>query len=183
MKKNYAIILIFIFVLCLVLCACDSSELSPWGEKNLQNDTNYAPQISKFRVYVYGAVENEGYYVVEDGATYLDAIVQAGRLDCSLLTPIANSVIDKLQLSILVPYVEDDVQRDCYNANSVFFSLRDPARFDGLSQAVINKIADYLENHGKIVNKTVLLKVLGKEDYANYHYKLFIAEADYEEAD
>ena len=192
MKKNCVFITMLIFVLMLALCSCDASKtlalgdiFSPWGDKNVENNpnggNNTAPQT--YKIYVCGAVEKEGYYDVSEGDTYFSAITHAGLLpNLSWLPANAHSVVDERQKSILVQYIENDAPRDCINANSQFFSLRDAIYFDGLSEAVVNKIANYLETHGKIANKTVLLDVLGEEDYANYHYKLYIAEADYEEA-
>ena len=183
MKRNCAFILILIFVVCLAFCACDDTKTSPWGDKNVENngsDKDNGSVTKTYKIYVYGAVENEGYYEVEEGATYLEAIIQAGLLECSWLPASANSVVDEKQSSIVVQYLENGVVHDCINANWEYFYLRLPR--EGLSDAVVNKIADYLDVHDKIPNKTVLLEVLG-EDYENYHYKLYIAEADYEEAD
>ena len=177
----------------LAFCSCDASDLlalggnfSPWGDKNVENSGNGDDGNVKktYRIYVCGAVAREGYYEIDEGETYLSAIKQAGLLAHRSWLPInSNSVVDESCLSIVVWYMDSDTPRECYDANSIFLSLCDATYFDGLSDAVINKIADYLELHGKIPNKTVLLEVLGAEDYANYHYKLYIAEADYEEAD
>ena len=191
MKKNCAFILILILVLCLTFCACKDGKLStwgdkisPWGDKNIENNSggNDDSATKNIRIYVYGAVKNEGYYEVAQGETYLAAITKAGLLDCSWLSTNADTVVDEKQRTIVVQYLEDGTPHDCINANSDFFSLRELAHFDGLSDDVVNKIADYHDAYGKIPNKTVLLEVLG-DDYANYHYKLYIAEADYEKAD
>ena len=187
MKRNYAFALVLIFVLCLTFCGCEDAKkptwgdkLSPWGDKNVENN-NGGSATKTYKIYVYGAVEKEGYYEVAEGETYLAAINKAGLLDCSWLPANVNSVVDEKQPSIVVQYLEGDTPHDCYDANSEFFSLRMSSLFAGLSDAVVNKIADYHEAHGTIPNKAVLREVLG-DDYENYHYKLYIAEADYEEA-
>ena len=174
--------------MCLTFCGCEEIEktiwadkISPWSDKTVENSN--AQSISeaekKYTIYVCGAVEKEGYHSVAEGETYLTAIAQAGLLDCSYVTDNANSVVNEKQNAIIVPYLENGVLRDCYDVNWEYYYLRLPR--EGLSEAVVDKIADYLDIHGKIANKTVLREVLGEEDYANYHYKLFIAEADYEE--
>lgn len=178
MKKYCVFALILMFVSLAALCGCDDSTMSPWGDKDSQNNAN-KPQT--YKVYVYGAVENEGYFEVSEGSTYFAAILQAGLLEQSHLTSFCETVVSDQQMSIGVQYTENGVVRDGIDANSVFFSLRLP--WEGLSDEVVNKIADYHEEHGTIRNKTELRNVLGDEDYANYHYKLYIAEADYEEAD
>ena len=188
MKKNCAFILILFLVLCLAFCGCDVGKISPWGDKNVENNNSVIigddnSKTKTLRIYVYGAVEKEGYYEVAKGETYFAAITQAGLIkDKSVLPSNATSIIDENKPSVVVQYAENGVAHNCYDVNSPFFTLRDPARFDGLSATVINKIADYLETHDKIPNKKVLREVLGN-DYQDYHYKLYIAEADYEEID
>ena len=178
MKKFYGLCLIIIFALCLTFCSCDESTMSPWGEANTENNGN---ETKTYTVYVYGAVANEGYYKVSEGETYYEAIAQAGVLQQSYLPSNSSAIVSADALSIVVHYKEDGVVHDCINANHESRWLRLPR--EGLSLSVINKIADYLEAYGTIPNKKVLREVLGDEDYENYNYKLYIAEADYEETD
>ena len=154
--------------------------MSPWGSKNVHNFDG-SKWNNTYKIYVCGAVEKEGYYEVTTGATYLEAVLEAGLTECSYLTDSANKVVNESQSTIIVQYIEDDKVRDCYDVNWEYFTARLP--MEGLSAAVVDKIANYLETHDKIANKAVLLEILGVEDYANYHYKLYVAEAYYEEAD
>ena len=180
MKKSSAFIIMLLCIACLVLSSCGTGEMWIWGSKKQQNIDGDLRKKT-YKVYVCGAVENEGYYEVLEGAIYLDAIVKAGLLQCSRLTDLANKRVDRQQSTVVVQYVEDGKVRYCYDVNWEYFSLRLP--MEGLSPSVVDKIADYLETRGKITNKAVLLEILGAEDYAEYHYKLYIAEADFEEAD
>ena len=43
----------------------------------------------------------------------------------------------------------------------------------------MDKLADYIEEHGKITDKTLLKQILG-EDYADNYYKFFVSMDDYE---
>ena len=185
MKKNCGFALILIFILCFLLCACDNSTISPWGQQspeNGQNDGENSGVTTKtYQIYVCGAVENEGYYEVKEGDTYFQAVMQAGILEQSSLPSNVYSLVNGEQTAIVVNYLENGTEKYCINANHQFFSLRLP--WEGLSDEVVNKIADYIDEHGAITNKTVLREVLGDEDYENYHFKLYIAEADYEKAD
>ena len=178
MKKSFGFALILILVLCLELCACDATNLFPWGDKVL-NDNDGTTKT--YKIYVCGAVENEGYYEVKEGGTYFDAIKQAGLLNQSSLPSNHSSLVTDEPLPVVVHYKENDVTHYCINVNHQFFLLRQP--IDGISMEVVNKIADYLEAHGTIRNKKVLHAVLGDEDFSNYHYKLYVAETDYEEID
>ena len=162
MKKNGAIVLILVIALTLVFSACDGSKTSPWGDKTVENN-NGTPKI--YSIYVYGAVKNEGYFNVEEGGTYLDAIMQAGMLAQSFPSEYAEALVSAQKTAVVVQYVEDGTLHDCIDANSAFFALRDPLLFDGLSEAVVTKIADHLETVGKICNKQVLREVLGEDDY------------------
>ena len=175
MKKNSLLVLILIVVLCVAFSACDLAKMSPWSDKTVENNGN---KSKTYTIYVYGAVENEGYYEVNAGDTYYDAIVKAGLLTQSWLPTNATSIVSERQLRAVVQYVEDGVVYDCINVNSALLSLK-PI---GLSDEVVAKIVAYVELNGKIHNKTVLRAVLGDDDYENYHYKLYIAEADYEKA-
>ena len=178
MKKNYGFALISIFLLCLTFCGCDLSKLSPWKGKEVQNNDSKPQQC---QIYVCGAVENEGYYYVTEGETYFDAISQAGLLAQSSLPSISSRIVNTRVSFVVVPYRENGAVHECINANHPFFSARLP--MEGLTDGIVNKIADYLETYGAIHNKNVLSVVLGEQDYANYHYKLYIAEADYEKVD
>lgn len=180
MKKNCAFVLILVVALTLAFSACDGSKTSPWGDKTIENNDG-TPKI--YSIYVCGAVKNEGYYEVEEGATYRNAIMQAGLLAQSFQSQHNDGLVNAQKTAIVVQYVADGIPHDCIDVNNAYFALRDPLLFDGLSEAVVTKIADYLEAVGKIRNKKVLREVLGEDYYENYHYKLYVAEADYEKAD
>lgn len=175
MKRNYCLALILIFV-CFALCGCNATTISPWRKQSVANNSGAG---TTYTVYICGAVAREGYYEVAEGATYLDVIRKAGILPETFIPNNESSLLDGEQSIIVVNYVENGVECYCHDANDPFFSLRRPT--GGLSLEIVNKIADYLETHGTIRNKDVLREVLG-DDYENNHYKLFIAEADYEEA-
>ena len=175
--------MLLIFALCFVFCACDESKISPWGDKTAQNG-NKNPEnvaVDKLTIYVCGAVQKEGYYQITKGDTYYAAISQAGLLLQSWISPRFASVVDAETLFVVVNYTENGLERNCINANSEFIAQR--TTVNGLSDEVVNKLADYIDRHGAITNKTVLREVLGEQDFENYHYKLFVAEADYEAVD
>lgn len=177
MKKYFGLAWILIISLCVILCGCERAALSPWSA---QISLNIDGKPKTLNVYVYGAVENEGYYAVEEDETYFVAIRQAGILGQSYLAFNAYSIVDGNQLSITVPYVENGAVRACINVNHE--SILNRRSREELSDTVINKIADYVQANGKITDKSVLRNVLD-DDYENYHYKLYVAEADYEKAD
>ena len=109
------------------------------------------------------------------------AISQAGLLIQSSLPTISSSTVDTRVSFVVVSYIENGTVRDCINANHEFILSRLP--MEGIPGEIVNKIADYLTINGVIHNKNVLREVLGEVDYENYHYKFYVAEADYEEAD
>ena len=163
--------------LCVSLCCCDGSQFSTWGEKTaLKNDKT----DKTYTVYVYGAVENEGYYSVQKGDTYYQAIAQAGLLPQSALTPNYHSIVTDAQLSVVVHYTEHGKYYECVNVNSVAFLWG--IDVPNVSNRVVAKISDYLQIHGKIHNEAELRAVLG-DDYKDNYYKLYVAEADYETVD
>ena len=133
-----------------------------------------------YTIYICGAVVSEGYYEVTEGETYFDAIRKAGLLPQTCVPSNQSSLIDGKQNIIVVNYVENGIEHSCHDANDPFFALRRP--MGNLSCEIVNKLADYSEEYGIIHNKETLRAILGEEDYENNHYKLFIAEADYEKA-
>ena len=189
MKKNFGFVWLLLLVLCLTFCSCDASKISPWGEKNTQNTTkdpendgkNRGDGAGTYKIYVCGAVAKEGYYEVAAGDTYLDAITQAGLLPESWIPESFATVVNGSTSFVVVNYVENDEVKYCINANHEFIAKR--YSIADLPEEVVNKLADYIAANGAITNKDVLRSVLGKHDYQNYHYKFYVAEADYEEVD
>ena len=50
---------------------------------------------------------------------------------------------------------------------------------ENVPDEAVDLIADYVERCGKVKNKEMLEEILG--EYAQYSYKFFISEADYED--
>ena len=65
----------------------------------------------------------------------------------------------------------------CVNVNGPLITLR--MNVENVSPQVVDKLADYIEEHGKITDKTLLKQILG-EDYADNYYKFFVSMDDYE---
>lgn len=174
MKKYLLIVLVLILALCVIFGGCDVSKLSPWGEKSTQNKGDHAATYS---VYVYGAVKNEGFYQVQKGDTYYQAIMQAGLLKQSKLTANYYSIVTDTQLSIAVHYVENGTEYECVNVNGRAFEQG--LDVPNVAAEVVAKIADYVQKHGKIHNQSQLRAALG-DDYETNYYKMYVAEEDYE---
>ena len=130
------------------------------------------------KVYVCGAVACEGYVEVEAGSTYAQALQLAGLLTVSVLPSYASTTIDSSRTSIVVGY-NDGQERQCVNLKSTLIVLR--TNIDGIAPEIVNKLADYIEEHGKFTNKQQLELALGA-DYLDNYYKFFVAEEDYEES-
>ena len=155
-----------------MLCGCDILG-APLGEVEVPNQ----PKTEKVRIYVCGAVEREGYYYAKVGADYVAVLNLAGLLPESILPTLSSSYVDGKITLIIVNYYDGETARISINANSESIVRRMPV--NGLSDSVVNKIADYIEAHGKLTNKSQLKLALGDDYEANY-YKLYIAEKDYE---
>ena len=163
-----------LIVVCAILCGCGNSFNAPLGEVIVPAQLDN-PDI---RIYVCGAVEREGYYEVKAGTDYMDVLRLAGLLPESVIPTLNSFYVDGDIEIITVGYYDGEKICDSINVNSILIISR--LSVDGLSESVVNKLADYIKMHGKIANKKELEKALGS-DYADNHYKLFIAEKDYEE--
>lgn len=153
--------------LCVMLCGCDQS-LAP---KKIDSH-----DAVTYKVYVSGAIENDGYYTVSAGTTVYEAIEQAGIIAQTFLPSFAGLVID-CDMSIVVEYYENGISRNSINVNDVFIAMR--FDIEGLNAEVVDKLATYIEHFGVIANRADLKIALG-DDYASNYYKLFIDEKNYE---
>ena len=171
--------MLLILVLCLVFCGCDQSKISPWGEKTAQNGVKNPENgvTVKLTIYVCGAVQSEGYIEVELGTSYYDVVALAGILSQTVLPTFASAYVDGSVNKIVIGYNDGETNRESINVNSALIAARLPV--DGLSEDIVNKLADYIETNGKIANRHQLELALG-EDFADNFYKLFVAENDYE---
>ena len=169
--KTRLVTTVILLLVCVTLCGC-SVLSSPLGPVDVLNQV----EVKTVRIYICGAVEREGYYEVKIGTDYVEAVRLAGILPQSVLPTVNSSYVDGTVTNIIVGYF-DGTNHDSINANNVLIANRMPV--NGLSDVVINKLADYIELHGKISNKKQLELALG-DDYADNYYKLFIAEIDYE---
>ena len=175
MRTRFITTVILLFIFCATLCGCGVFDAPRSGV-----EVPIQPTAAPIRIYICGAVEREGYYEVEVGTDYSDVLSLAGILPQSVFPILDSSYVDGNITSIVVNYYDGETVYDSINANSALIAARMP--IDGLSESIVNKIADYIELHGKIANKEKLKLALG-DDYTDNYYKFFIKENDYEEAD
>ena len=176
MRTRFFTTVILLIVVCVILCCCVGDANSSLGKVEIPNQPNHA----NVRIYVCGAVEREGYYEVEFGADYFEVFSLAGILPESALPSLSSSYVDGSITILIVDFYQDEKRYSSVNANNPLIAAR--MSVDGLTDAVVNELADYIEEHGKITNKQQLLQALG-DDYSDNYYKLFVAEKDYEETD
>lgn len=187
MKKILALICIFIVTITL-LSACGGNfgyttirgdgfnrpTASPYKSETLPNKDDVY-----FKVYVCGAVEREGYYIVPEGKTVADVVAMAGLLPETIMPKNATTYI-KTNCQIAVGYYQNGETFHCLNVNgaTVLYNLT----AQNIPAEIVEKLHTYLKNHGKITNKQMLKSILTAEEYQQSHYKLFVSEADYESA-
>ena len=187
MRKTVALVCILIVAIT-ALCSCDGSfdytnicgdgfkepTISPYKEQTLP-----APNLQTYKVYIYGAVQNEGYYLISKGKTIGDAIALAGILPQTFLVQNATAYIQKdCQIALL--YHENGTTYPLTNLNGLH--IQSNLAVQNVESSVVDKLHAYFVAHGKIVNKDVLKQILTESEYQQNHYKFFVAEADYEAA-
>ena len=175
MKRRHLTSVILLFTVCATLCGCGNCFVAPLTRVEVPIQV----KIETVRIYICGAVEREGYYNVAIGTDYVEVLRLAGLLPESVMPTLSSSYVDGETKFVIVNYC-DETFHYSINANSILIASRLPV--NGLSDDVVNKLADYIDAHGKIANKLQLEQALGS-DYADNYYKLFIAEEDYEKAD
>lgn len=174
MKKSFVLALILL-ILCVTICGCDASTIFPLGDKQIEDKIT-----ETFRVYVCGAVQNEGYYEVRSGCDYQSVIMLAGIIEQTVFSNNSLTVVTSETAYIVVNYKENGVIYNSINANNPLIAAQ--LLEDGISLEIVNKIADYVEIFGKITNKQALATALGS-DYEDNFFKFFVAMEDYEEVD
>lgn len=168
--KRLLTTVIFMLVCSLAFSAC---TLMPYVGVELPEKDE-----KTFTVYVCGAVEREGYFTVRAGLSYTELITRAGILPQSYLPVYYTDTVTESTKVIVVDYYDGTKQCYCTNANSPEITARN--HIDGLPDEVVSLVADYIEAHGTVHNKTQLYEALG-EFAEEYIYRFFVAEADYEE--
>lgn len=169
MKKFLALVIILI-LLCTCLGGC--TDISPF-----KTVSSNAKTEKSFRVYVCGAVANEGYVTVSEGSDYNALLNAAGILPQTYLRQNPETIVTETTGVVAFAWFDGFQARSCVNVNGGYVTMR--IDIDGIDPSVINKIADYIELHGKITDKTLLQEILGN-DYEQNFYKFFVSVDDYE---
>ncbi len=161
--------------LLLLCCACLSACSS-----SLKDQITNVPTQTKdvFRVYVFGAVLNEGYVEVDSSTTVETMLNTVGLCEQSSYPKNSLEVLTKNTKTYFVEYMLDGVTYSCVNVNGLYVVTR--SKIENVDEEVVNKLADYLEEYGTITNKNVMREILGEEDYQNNYYKFYVSVDDYE---
>lgn len=163
-------LLITIILCCVALCGCDVNF-------PFKPHVADAKPSRHFTVYVFGAVQNEGYVTVAEGADYNALLAEAGALPQTAWPAFPFTLVTEDTSFLAVQYVEGGKTYPCVNANGPLVTLRLPV--ENVPDEAVDLIADYVERCGKVKNKEMLEEILG--EYAQHSYKFFISEADYED--
>ena len=131
----------------------------------------------RFTIYVCGAVANEGFVQVVEGASVDKAISLARILPQTVLPNNLQMLITEKDTVLILNYLDGTEIRNCVNVNGTLIARR--ATVPGIDVDVINKIADYYFSHGKITDRTLLKGILG-DDYQDNFYKFYVDVNDYE---
>ncbi|MBQ8433973.1 MAG: SLBB domain-containing protein [Clostridia bacterium] len=188
MKRFFALILILIcFVTLLSACGNSFAQKTPIQGDGFnkptaspyQSQTLPSATPTTYRVYICGAVQNEGYYNVVQGTTIGDAIALAGILPQTVL-PTNLQVYVQSNMQIVVEYLCDDAHHVGINVNGAYVISNTPA--PNIPADVMEKLHNYYIQNGVITNKQILKQILTEEQYQQNHYKFFVAEEDYAKA-
>ena len=185
MKRTIALVCILLVAITMFAC-CDGN----FGYKTINGDEFWTPttspyqgqtipnkQSKTYKVYICGAVQKEGHYVVDEGTTIAEAIALAGILSQTIF-PTNSQIFVQSDMQIVVDYHQDGQNYNAINVNGAYTLSNLPPQ--NIDAEVVQRLHDYYTQHGKIANKQVLEQILGQQLYQQNYYKLYIAEADYE---
>lgn len=105
------------------------------------------------------------------------AVEEAGIIAQTYLPDFPYTLVKSTTKQLAVNYFDGEKMCYCVNVNGPLITLR--TNVENVSPQVVDKLADYIEEHGKITDKTLLKQILG-EDYADNYYKFFVSMDDYE---
>ena len=171
-------------VLAVALCGCIPQ---PFAEQIITppnnmpaNNTNkpnkVEPSVATRKLYVSGAVQNDGYIELPQLCDYKTALEAAGLLDCSAISSNFTSLIAADVDRLIVDFKTDGVLHSSIDVNGYLVTLN--MHIDGIEDSVVSKLSQYIEVNGKICNRSQLMTALG-DDYADNYYKFYIDIYDY----
>lgn len=169
-KRLISTILLF-FAALSVLSGCFNS---PYAEQIITDDTN--PTDFTRKLYVSGAVTNDGYITVPQLCDYKKAIAAAGLTEYSFIRADLNKNLPADIDCLIVDFTYDGAACPSVNVNGGYVASR--SEIAGVPRSVVNKLADYIELHGAVTNRNDLKFALG-DDYADNYYKFYIDINDY----
>lgn len=155
----------------------------PFIEREIDSDSNSSngnqqnkPTVATRKLYVSGAVQNDGYITVPQVCDYKTALQIAVITEYSVMPSNLTTLISVNLDSIIVGFRCNGKAYYSVNVNGGYVKSRLP--IDGIDGKIVNKLADYIEANGIITNRNQLRLALDG-DYADNYYKFFIDVADY----
>ena len=172
MRTKLTAIILILLVFAFALCGCFNS---PYAEQVI-TDVDTKPTDFTRKLYVSGAVANDGYITVPQLCDYKKALTAAGLTDYSFVRVDLNKNLPVDIICLIVDFTYDGVVCPSVNVNGGYVTLR--SEVAGGAPSVVNRLADYIESHGVITNRDALKQALG-DDYADNYYKFYIDINDY----
>lgn len=166
--KRFLLFIELIFVL--FLSSCIPKPFETRQLEKIEQET--------FLVYVCGAVENEGFVEISEGADYRQLVYFAGYIPQTVMPATPYAVVSRETETFILRYY--DGTKFCYCTNVNGAAVKDRLEIENISPEIVDKIANYLEKYGKITDKTQLKHILNEEEYQDSYYKFFVSMEDYE---
>lgn len=177
MTKRLAATLLILFAAIVALCGCVPQ---PFVEQVISTNADRSdivkPTEPTRKLYVSGAVQNDGYIYVPQVCDYKTALQIVGLVEHSVVSQDVAMLIPAYSDVLIVNYRFNGEIRSSVNVNGVFVTSR--LSIDGIEDEVIARLADYIEINGVISNRNQLKLALGDRYDENY-YKFYIDVNDY----
>lgn len=189
MTKKFIALALLLTAALFVLCGCisqpyaeqkfladKSNGASSQNPDNDKNDGNDTEEIYGRKIYVSGAVINDGYIAIPEICDYKTVLDIAGMTDYTAITVNLKTLVNNYVDSYIVDFICDGKVCSSINVNGAFITSR--IEIEGVSSIVVGKLADYIQANGKITNRLQLKSAL-ESDYEENYYKFYIDVADY----
>lgn len=177
MKNRLFATISLLIIILLILCGCFSQ---PYVEQTITSnkDVNQhdKPAIPTRTLYVSGAVQVDGFVTVPQICDYKTVLDIVGVTDYSVLPVDITSPIGAYVDALIINYSYNGASYSSVNVNGALVTSR--LSIDGVDDSVVNKLADYIQSNGIIVNRNQL-KLALSDDYDDNYYKFYIDRLDY----